>query len=420
MKILKHLLIGILIYSILSNSVIAQNNKGIHFQAIARNENGIIIPNKQINIRISILSDSGDGKIEYQEIKSIKTNMLGLFFISIGSEEMGKVVTIGKFDQINWSLKSYYFQVDMDPNNSLSFINVGVEKMNYVPLAFYAEKANMVEKIVPVELGGTGVGNLKDISKLLSIDKLNNTPDSLKPMSIPMSLALNEKLNKGDTLKMSNRINLKLNASDTNLIFSKINAIAKIDTSSLSNRINNKINAGAISANDIIGGLGFVPVKSMFGIFYDTSKQVTTINTATSVKFSLQQGNNTLLSNKINITNNSTGNPTRIMVGDMGVFQINYQLQLTKTDQGNDEVNIWIRRNSSAYPNTNSTYVIQGGGIKNIFSGNYFIELGANDYVELFYSVKNINSVVYGSPASTVTPSRPATPSAYLTIHSIN
>jgi hypothetical protein len=297
----------------------------------------------------------------------------------------------------------------------LSFLNAGVEKINYVPLAFYAEKANMVERIVPIELGGTGVGNLKDWAKLLNIDRVNNTPDSIKPISVIMLSTLNEKLNKADTVKMSNRINLKLNASDTSLIFSKINAISKIDTSSLSNRINNKINNGGINYNDIIVGLGFVPVKNSYGMFSDTTKQTTTITTATSVKFSLQQ-----LGNRINITNNSTGSPTRITVSDMGIYQINYLLQFSKPDPGNDEVNIWIRRNSSAYPNTNTTYVLLGSGSKNIFTGNYYIELGVNDYIELYYSVKNINSILYGTAATTVTPSRPATPSAYINIHAIN
>ena len=396
------------------NLMVAQNNKGIHFQAVARNENGIIIPNKQITIRISLLSDPALGIVVYQEIKSIRTNMLGLFFVDIGSDEIGKVVTIGKFDQIKWSTSSYYLQVELDPNNSLSFLNAGLEKMNYVPFAFYAEKANMVESIVPIELGGTGVGDLKELKKILSVEKINNTPDSTKPVSIPMNIALNEKLNKVDTIKMSNRINLKLNASDTNLIFSKINSITKIDTNSLSNRINSKINTGAINANDIIGGLGYVPVKSIYGIFYDSTKQITTVSTATAVKINFQQ-----LANKINITNNNVGNPTRITVSDMGVFQINYQLQFLKPDAGMDEVNIWIRRNGSAYANTNSTYTIQGGGVKNIFTGNYAIELGTNDYIELFFSVKNINTILYGSQATSVTPSRPATPSAYISIYSI-
>lgn len=414
-KLPKKMVVVFLLNALFINSLIAQNNKGIHFQGIARNENGIIIPKKQIGIRISILTDSTNGSIEYQEIKSIITNVLGLFFISIGNEEVGKVVTIGKFDEIKWTSKPYYLQVEIDPNNSLSFLNAGVEKINYVPLAFYAEKANMVERIVPIELGGTGVGNLKDWAKLLNIDRVNNTPDSMKPISVILLSTLNEKLNKADTMKMSYRINLKLNAADTSLIFSKINAISKMDTSSLSNRINNKINTGGINYNDIIVGLGFVPVKNSYGMFSDTAKQTTTIATATSVKFSLQQ-----LGNRINITNNSTGSPTRITVNDMGIYQINYLLQFSKPDPGNDEVNIWIRRNSSAYPNTNTTYVLLGSGSKNIFTGNYYIELGVNDYIELYYSVKNINSVLYGTAATTVTPSRPATPSAYIIIHAIN
>ena len=320
--VIKKIILLLFVNVIFINLMVAQNNKGIHFQAVARNENGIIIPNKQITIRISLLSDDALGIVVYQEIKSIRTNMLGLFFVDIGSDELGKVVTIGKFDQIKWSSNTYYLQVEIDPNNSLSFLSAGLEKINYVPFAFYAEKAKMIEGVVPIELGGTGVGDLKELKKILSVDKINNTPDSTKPISMPMLIALNEKLNKADTIKMSNRINLKLNASDTNLIFSKINSIIKIDTNSLSNRINSKINTGNINANDIIGGLGYVPVKSIYGIFYDTAKQITTISTATAVKINFQQ-----LANNINITNNNVGNPTRIAVSDMGVFQINYQLQ---------------------------------------------------------------------------------------------
>ena len=211
---------------LLINLVQAQNNKGIHFQAIARNENGIVIPNKQITIRITLLSDSSFGNKIYQEIKSVTTNMLGLLFIDIGNEEPGKVVTIGNFNEINWSAQSFYLQVELDPNNALAFLNAGIEKINYVPLALYADKSNMVESIVPVELGGTGVGTVKEIIKLLNIDKVNNTPDSLKPISNVMNVALNEKLKKSDTVYLSNRIN----------------AIPKIDSLVINNKLNQKLN----------------------------------------------------------------------------------------------------------------------------------------------------------------------------------
>jgi hypothetical protein len=455
------ILMTLLVFMLL-NMVQAQTNKGIHFQAIARNENGIIIPNKQITLRISILTDSINGNIVYQEIKSVTTNMLGLLFIDIGNEEPAKVVTIGKFDEINWATTIFYLQIELDPNNALTFINAGIEKINYVPLALHSDKSNMVETIVPIELGGTGVGTVKEIIKLLNIDKVNNTPDSLKPISNVMNVSLNEKLKKSDTvylsnrinaipkidtliinnkinqklnfvdtIKLSNRINLKLNIIDTlsinNRINQKLNIIdtlgltsrimlsVKIDTTSLSNRINNKINVGAVSNSDIISGLGYIPVKNIFGIFYDSSKQITTAATATAVKFNFQQS-----VFKINTALNTAGNPTRIMVTESGTYQLNFLLQFIKPDAGTDELSIWIRRNSSAYPFTHTSYLIQGSNFKNIFIGNYYIELGANDYIELFYSVKNNSTTLYGTAPITTTPSRPATPSAYLSMHIVN
>lgn len=108
------------------------------------------------------------------------------------------------------------------------------------------------------------------------------------------------------------------------------------------------------------------------------------------------------------------------MVVEAGIYQVNYMVQFIKSDAGTDEASIWIRKNSSAYPNTHTSYTIQGAGLKNIFTGDYFIELGTNDYIELLYSVKNSSTTLYGTTPITTTPSRPATPSAYLSIHSVN
>ena len=584
---MKQLLSLLLIVLGFSNFVYAQNTKGIHLQAIARNQNGMTIPNKQITLRLSIISDTSNDTIEYQEIKSVTTNMLGLFFVELGADENGKVITIGDFEKIAWNKGDYFIHVEVDPNNSLSFVSAGIEKINYVPLALFADKANGLNSIVPVELGGTGVASQKELITLLNIDKVNNTPDSLKPISIATNIALNEKLKKSDTislsnrinaipkvdtaglsnrinqklntidtlklsnrinlklntndtlslsnrinsiskidttslsnrinlklfssdtvklsnrinlklnttdtaslssrinsiskidttslsnrinlklnttdtaslssrinsipkidttslsnrinlkltaidtLKLSNRINAKLNSTDTVLLFTKIgqklnvtdtaslssriNSIPKIDTASLSNRINNKISIGTLSYNDIINGLGYTPVKNNYGLFYDTSRQPTSVSTATPVKLAFLQ-----LANKINITTNTSGNPTRITVTDAGIYHLNYNLQFIKSDAGADELNIWIRRNGSAYLNSNSVFTIQGGNLKNMFSGSYYIDLGTNDYIELFFSVKNVNSILTGSPSTTVTPSRPAIPSALISLHVIN
>lgn len=385
----------------LFNGVGAQNNKGIHFQGIARSESGMIIAKKQISLRISILTDTLSSNIEYQEIKSVTTNVLGLFYTDIGAEEAGKVITIGVFDLIQWQKEDKYLQVEVDPNNSLHFLQAGFVKINYVPYALFAEQAKTISSILPIELGGTGVSNKIDILKSLGLEKVNNTLDSLKLASNTVNIALNDKLKKTDTLFLSNRINLKLNSADTLKLSNRINTkLNSLDTSSLSNRINALIT---------------IQPKNYYCVFYDTTKQTAIISTATPVKFNLQQ-----ISNKINITYNSANNPTRVMVSEAGIFQVNYHLQFIKSDAGTDEVNIWFRKNNAAIANTNITYTIQGLGIKNAINNNFLLELDANDYIELFFSVKNVNTALQGTVSTTATPSRPATPAAFISIHSVN
>jgi hypothetical protein len=375
----------------------AQNNNGIHFQGIARSENGMIVANKQITLRISILNDSSLADIEYQEIKSVRTNVLGLFNINIGLSENGKVVTIGKFDNIQWEDNEKYLQIELDPNNTLHFLFAGIEKIHYVPFALYAKKAKTIVEVLPITLGGTGFSNLFDVVKSYGLDKVSNTADSLKPISIATALLLNEKLKKSDTIGLSNRINQKLNSIDTLKLITKINLkLNSIDTLSLSNRIQNI-------------------KKSSYGVFYDTTKQSAMSTTATAVKFNFQ-----LATHKIKINQNTAGSPTRITVAENGLYQLYYHFQIIKPDVGNDEAHIWIRRNGSAYPNSTVAHLIVGAGFKNNLAGNYMIDLNANEYIELFFAIKNSNSSLTGTVATTATPSKPATPSASITIHSVD
>ena len=441
-----------------------QINKGINFQGVARSDNGIILANKIVTLRLSIKTDSINGVIEYQEIKSITTNTIGLFSVVVGSKQDRNIISIGNFENINWSMSEKYLQVEVDITGELYFSSLGIQKINYVPFAFYADKVDAVNinGIIGVKKGGTGFDNLKDFKMMAAIDKVSNTPDSLKPTSLYTLIALNEKLKKSDTAWLSNRIDLKLNKFDTNYISTRINLklnktdtnylsnrinqklnssdtmkiyhkinqipvldttslsqrinlkLNKLDTNYLSNRINNKISIGSLTPSDITKALNYTPVPNDYGNFYDTAKQTTPIATASVVKFNFMN-----FANNIAITNNTSGLPTRITVNNAGVYNVKYTLQFIKTDAANDEVSVWIRRNSSAYPNTNNTYTIIGLGIKNTVSNSFFVQLGNDDYVEIYYSLKNINTNLAGSnPQSS--PSRPATPAATVSMQRIN
>jgi hypothetical protein len=371
----------------ISNDAFAQTTKGINFQGIARDNNGYILANKSINIRISIITDTLSNKIEYQEITPITTSVLGLFTIVVGAAETNKIIAVGPFESIKWSIAEKYLQIEIDTIGDLSFIYMGRQKINYVPYSFYTDNvaAENINGIIGIAQGGTGFDNVKDVKVLFNIDKINNTPDSSKPISNLALTAINDKLKKSDTLSLSNRINLKLNTKDT---------------ISLSNRINN---------------IASLSIVYDYGCFYDTAKQsATAIASATAIKFSY----NGLLNN-IAVQSNTGGQPTKITVLHAGVYKLSYAIQVIKSDLGVDEVSVWIRRNGSAYINTNTNFIISGSGIKNLLTGNYLVDLGDNDYIELYFSVKNASSILAGTTVQ-ASPSRPATPSAYIILQKLN
>jgi hypothetical protein len=363
---------------------LSQNHKGIAFQAVARTSNGVIMPNKLIQIRIGILKDTLDEALLYQEIKSVTTSPLGLFAILIGVAEPAKIVTIGAFEKINWTAGTYFMRVEIDPENHFQFMRVGQQQIQYAAYAFSADHllAENLEGVLSITQGGTGVNNLSTFKQALQIDKVNNTPDSIKILSKASIQALAFKLDKKDT-------------------------------ASLSNRINQKLNKGEITASEISLSLGFLPVEMHFGAFTDTARQTALINTATAVKW-----RDTIGLNQTSIGLNSSMDPTRILVVKSGSYLVQYSLQVSNTQIANDEISIWIRRNGAAYPNTLRQFLTGAVGVKNFFTGQFMVVFGEDDYLELFFSVKHNQTHLFKTNSLT-NPSRPATPSAQIMLYRI-
>jgi hypothetical protein len=363
---------------------LSQNQKGITFQAAARTSYGVIMPNKKIQVRISILKDTLSEELLYQELKSVTTNPLGLFTILVGAVEPAKIITIGAFEKINWTAAAYFIRVEIDPENHLQFIRIGQQQIQYAAYAFSADHvlAENVEGVLSIPQGGTGVNNIPAFKLTLQMDKVNNIPDSLKILSKASIQALALKLDKKDTL-------------------------------SLSNRINQKLNKGEISASELALSLGFLPFEIYFGAFSDTSKQVAIVNTATAVKW-----RDTIGQNQIAIGLNSSLDPTRLLVVKAGTYKVQYSLQVGNSQITNDEISVWIRRNGAAYPNSLRQFLTGAVGVKNIFSGEAIMVFGEDDYLELFFSVKH-NQTQLLKTSTLTNPSRPATPSAQITLFRI-
>jgi hypothetical protein len=388
---------------------LSQNQKGITFQAAARTSYGVIMPNKQIQVRISILEDTVSEELLYQEIKSVTTNPLGLFTILIGAAEPAKVITIGTFEKINWTAATYFIRVEIDPENHLQFIRIGQQQIQYAAYAFSADHvlAENVEGVLSIPQGGTGVNNIPAFKLALQIDKVNNIPDSLKILSKASIQALALKFDKKDNVPDSLKI---LSKASIQALALKLD---KKDTASLSNRINQKLNKGEITASELALSLGFLPFETHYGAFTDTARQTALINTATAVKW-----RDTLAQNEVSIGLNSSLDPTRLLVVKAGAYLVQYSLQVSNTQIANDEISIWFRRNGAAYPNTLRQFLTGAVGVKNIFSGQAIIVFTEDDYLELFFSVKHNQTQLLKTSALT-NPSRPATPSAQITLFRI-
>jgi hypothetical protein len=238
----------------------ANAQTGLNFQGVARTSNNVIIASQDISLKLSILQGSATGIPEYVEIRKVKTNAQGLFTAVIGDSET--TITLGNFADIDWKLSPKFLKIEIDPFAGNNFISMGTTQFQYVAYAKFANSVNAenIAGIVPVARGGTGSNSLTTLKSNLVLDKVNNTADTLKPISKLAQAALDQKLNIIDSTKayvtpsqlasynfsstgasidttgLSNRINFKLNISDTALL------LRKVDTASLSNRINLKLN----------------------------------------------------------------------------------------------------------------------------------------------------------------------------------
>jgi hypothetical protein len=107
------------------------------YQAVARDENGYELKNRQIDVKISILDQSFVN--EYCESHSPITDKYGLFSLIIGE---GSYVAgpADDFTEINWGSGVHYMSVDVDFGSG--FKHMGTTQFLAVPYALYAGTAS--------------------------------------------------------------------------------------------------------------------------------------------------------------------------------------------------------------------------------------------------------------------------------------
>jgi len=163
--------------------------------------------------------------------------------------------------------------------------------------------------------------------------------------------------------------------------------------------------------NKAVEGLQMTPPprefkRARYGSFFDTTTQTATvINTATEITF-----NTTDISNGVFI-----GSPTsRIVVDSEGLYNFALSFQIDKTSGGTAEFYIWFRLNGVNIANSAGFIRIQGNNAEIFSAYNLFLELKANDYVEIMFSVTDLSVEVLAVAATAPVP---AIPSIILTVN---
>jgi hypothetical protein len=149
-----------------------------------------------------------------------------------------------------------------------------------------------------------------------------------------------------------------------------------------------------------------------YGAFQDTTTQSATANTATIITF-----NTTDYSNGVTVNGGS-----RLTVAYAGTYNVQFSVQLQNTATQLDDVSIWLRVNGTDVVGSTGLISIPNkhGGVNghSVNGWNYFLQLNANDYVQLVWSTSAATTTIeYYAPGTS--PTRPATASVIATLNQI-
>ena len=335
----------ILLFASYFNNASAQT--GLNFQGVARTTNNVIIASQDITLKLSILQGTASGIPEYIEVRKVKTNAQGLFTVVIG--DTGTMINLGNFSDIDWKLSPKFLKIEIDPAAGNNFISMGTTQFQYVAYAKYANSvlAENISGVVPVARGGTGASSLTALKSNLSLDKVNNTADTLKPISKLTQAALELKLNAADTSKYTKIIysdsvlSKKLNIADSASAYvtpsklasynlSKGNGGVSIDTTSLSNRIDLKAsNTDLTSLTSTVGAkLNTTDTSSLL-------RKTDTTTLSNRINFKLNISDTTLLLRKADTASISNRINTKLNIADTSSL-----LKKTDTSSLSNRINL--------------------------------------------------------------------------------
>ena len=158
----------------------------------------------------------------------------------------------------------------------------------------------------------------------------------------------------------------------------------------------------------LLGETGGRFIRFPYGAFSSDQDQTATVNTATLMTF-----NTTDFANEVSISS------SQITVVNAGIYNLQFSVQFQNTDTAFQDVYIWLRQNGVDIPGSTGFISVPnrhaGTDGHSIIGWNYFLNMAAGDYVEIYWSVPNA-AVTIQHLAASGTPTKPSTQSVVATL----
>jgi len=161
----------------------------------------------------------------------------------------------------------------------------------------------------------------------------------------------------------------------------------------------------------LLGESGGRFIRFPYGAFSSDQDQTTTANTAT-----LMTLNTTDFANEVSISS------SKITVVNAGIYNLQFSAQFQNTDNQIQNISIWLRQNGVDIPGSTGFVSIParksasaGEEAHEIIGWNYYVEMQANDHIEIYWST-TLASVTIQYYAASTGPVRPATQSVVATL----
>ncbi|HOU73637.1 MAG TPA: hypothetical protein PLW22_02660, partial [Tenuifilum sp.] len=126
--------IGMVLLSFLITiGAMSQSPRAFNYQGVIRNSSGEVLANQQVTFRFS-LTNNDASTVYYSESRISATNGLGIVNVPIG---LGDIIQ-GNFSEIPWESGDIYLKVEIMPEGSAGFTDMGIQRLLSVPYALFA------------------------------------------------------------------------------------------------------------------------------------------------------------------------------------------------------------------------------------------------------------------------------------------